>query len=192
MPLLEVRRGGGATEDAQERLRIAFVLGNQRTAAQDVEFAILQLVEIAVRALSQGINDPFTAMACIDRLGSAFSRLAQRSFPGPYRYDAGQRLRIIAPPVTFPGLVDAAFNPLRNYARTSLEVMARLLETIAIVASVTTRAPDRAALLQHADMIARGAAGSLTEAADKLSIDGRFQEVRRAIAVSAECAVPGG
>jgi uncharacterized membrane protein len=182
MPLLHAFPADRVPHDMQQRLQAAFVLGNQRTAAQDVEFAILQLVEIAARALSPGINDPFTAIACIDRLGSAFCRLAQRCFPGPCRYDDAQRLRIIAPAHTFSGLADAAFNPLRNYARTSADVTLRLLESIAVIASVATRPADRAALERHAGMIARGAAEALPEAADRQAVDARHHAVRQALA----------
>jgi uncharacterized membrane protein len=65
------------TDALVNQLNDAFVFGNQRTASQDVEFSFLQMVEIAVRALSPGINDPFTAIACVDRLGSALCRLAR-------------------------------------------------------------------------------------------------------------------
>lgn len=187
MPLLHAFPADRVPDDMQQRLQAAFVLGNQRTAAQDVEFAILQLVEIAARALSPGINDPFTAIACADRLASAFCQLAQRRFPGPCRYDDAQRLRIIAPAHTFSELADLAFNPLRNYARTSVEVTLRLLESIAVVASVATRPADRAALERHAGMIARGAAEALPEAADRQAVDARHHAVRQALAGRTGC-----
>ncbi|WP_341303661.1 DUF2254 family protein [Pseudomonas sp. TMP25] len=58
--MLMVWPGGRVTETLAGKLSAAFVLGNQRSAAQDVEFYLQQLVEIAVRALSSGINDPFS------------------------------------------------------------------------------------------------------------------------------------
>jgi len=95
--------GDRVTEEFAARVNSAFALGNQRTSAQDVEFAVHQLVEIAVRALSPGINDPFTAYACVDRLGSALCRLVQREMPSPYRFDGQGRLRVIVAAFTFPG-----------------------------------------------------------------------------------------
>lgn len=181
-PLLHAFTAERVPEDMQQRLQAAFVLGNQRTAAQDIEFAILQLVEIAARALSPGLNDPCTAIACIDRLGSAFCRQAQRRFPGPYRYDDADRLRIIATPRTFSGLADVAFNPLRNYARAHVEVTVRLLESIAVIASVATRRADRATLERHADMIARRAAEAMPEEADRRAVNVRLHAVRQALA----------
>lgn len=100
-----------------DRINDAFILGKERTEQQDVEFPIAQLVEIALRAISPAVNDPFTAIRCIDRLSAGLSRLAQRDFPSPYRYDQDNNLRAIAQGVTFAGLTDAAFNQIRQYGR---------------------------------------------------------------------------
>lgn len=166
--------GARVTPDILEQVQSAFVLGNQRSAAQDVEFAILQLVEIAVRALSPGINDPFTAIACVDRLGSALSRLAQRTLPLTHRVDQQGRLRVIALVTDFTGFADAALNQLRQYARTNVDVTLRLLETIAVVAPFTHRASDVAALRRHADMIVRGA-DAFAEPEDQRAVAARYQ-----------------
>ena len=159
----------------------AFVLGSQRTDAQDIEFAVHQLVEIAVRALSPGVNDPFTAIACVDRLGSALSRLARRDPPSPCRYDEQKRLRIVAPPATFPAIVDAAFNQIRQYSRSSAAMAIRLLDTIGAVAAAVHRHEDRDALRRHADMIARGAREGLPEAGDRRAAEERYQAALRVL-----------
>ena len=118
---------------------------SQRTAFQDVEFTVDQLVEVAVRALSPGINDPFTAIACIDRLGEGLCRLAGRSMPSPFRCDEEGRLRVVARPTTFESVANAAFHQIRQYGRTSAAVLIRLLETFEMVAEQTHREEDRAA-----------------------------------------------
>ena len=79
-----------------------------------VLLAVDQLVEIAVRALSPGIHDPFTAMACIDRLGIALAHAAQRESPSPYRFDETGQLYLVVPPLTYAMLADAAFDPIRE------------------------------------------------------------------------------
>ena len=109
-PLVMVWPGEQASDAFASRVNSAFATGDQRTAAQDMEFSVHQLVEIAVRALSPGINDPFTAVVCVDRLGSALSRLAQRDMPSPYRLDEHHRLRVVTVPVSFAEIVDTAFN----------------------------------------------------------------------------------
>jgi len=149
--------GSRVTDRVTHRVRSLFVLGHQRTPDQDIEFGVNQLVEIAVRALSPGLNDPFTAITCVDQLGSVLCRLATRDMPSHYRYDHENRLRVIAPANTFPEFTDAAFNQLRQHSRSSVAVTIRLLETIAVVAGSAHRAEDRTRLLQHAEMIALGA-----------------------------------
>jgi uncharacterized membrane protein len=180
-PLVTVWPGDRVTEPLERRINAAFTVGHQRTAAQDIEFAIHQLVEIAVRALSPGINDPFTAITCVDRLGSALRRLAQREMPSPFRLDAQDRLRVVVPAVTFAEIVDASFGPIRQYARSSAVVTIRLLETIAVIAGATHRLSDRAALLRQAEMIVRGARQALAEDDDRREVEERYRDVSRAL-----------
>ncbi len=180
-PLVTVWPGDRVTEPLEERINSAFILGHQRTAAQDIEFPIHQLVEIAVRALSPGINDPFTAITCVDRLGSALHRLAQREMPSQFRLDEQDRLRVIVPAVTFPEIVDASFGPIRQYARSSAVVTIRLLESIAVIAGATHRPTDRAALLRQAEMIVRGAREALPEDRDRQAAEECYRDASRAL-----------
>lgn len=175
-PLARIWPGHKVTEQMIECVNAAFALGNQRTSGQDIEFAVNQLVEIAVRALSPGINDPFTAMTCVDRLGSALCRLAQQDMPSPYRYDNQDQLRIITPVFTFPDITDAAFNQIRQYSRSSAAVTIRLLETLAEIAKSAYRPEDCHALLKHANMIVSGIS-ALPEDADRQAVKERFQSV---------------
>jgi uncharacterized membrane protein len=185
-PLALVWPGNRVTDQLMERVNSAFVLGNQRTSGQDIEFAVNQLVEIAVRALSPGVNDPFTAMTCVDHLGSALCRLAQRDMPSPYRHDSQDQLRVITPVFTFPDVTDAAFNQIRQYGRSSTAVTIRLLETIAEVARFAQRPEDRAALLRHARMIVRGAGGGLPEEKDRQKVAERFQSAHHLLSRPAD------
>jgi uncharacterized membrane protein len=178
-PLALVWPGSRVTDQLKERITAAFALGSQRTAGQGIEFAVNQLVEIAIRALSPGVNDPFTAITCVDHLGSALCRFAQRDMPSLYRHDTQDRLRLITPVLTFPDVTDAAFNQIRQYGRTSTAVAIRLLETIAEVARSVHRPEDRAALLKHAKMIAQGARGGLVEDEDRQELEERFQSANR-------------
>jgi uncharacterized membrane protein len=88
---------------------------------------------------------------------------------------------VIVPAVTFPGIVDAAFNQIRQYARSSAAVTIRLLETIAVIAGATHRPEDRAALHRHAEMISRGAREGLPEDGDRREVEERYQVAIRAL-----------
>ncbi len=164
-----------------EQINGAFVLGLQRTDQQDVEFSINQLVEIAARALSPGINDPFTAVRCIDQLSAALCHLVQKEIPSAYRYDDEDKLRVIAEPVTFVDALDAAFNQIRQYGQTSVAVTMRLLEAIAIIVPFTHTKVDRTALLRHANMIERGSHEGISEELDQKDVKERYLAAVKAI-----------
>jgi uncharacterized membrane protein len=174
-PLAMVWPGERVTDQFVAQMNSAFVLGIQRTPAQDIEFSVDQLVEVAARALSTGVNDPFTAIACVDRLGSALAHLARRAMPSPYRFDEQNRLRVVAHQIAFAEILDAAFNQIRQDSRSNAALSIRLLETIATIARATHRPEDRAALHRHAEMIASGAREGLTEAGDRRAVHERYQ-----------------
>lgn len=174
-PLAMVWPENRLSDTIKERIHTAFALGSQRTPGQDIEFSVNQLVEIAVRALSPGVNDPFTAITCVDHLGSALCRLAQRALPSPYRHDSQDQLRLIAPVVTFAEMTDAAFNQIRQYGRSSAAVTLRMLDMIAVIAEFANRPEERAALLRHAEMISRGARDGLPEAEDRGAVEKAYQ-----------------
>ncbi len=173
--------GEQVTKKLTQQINDAFILGRERTEQQDVEFPINQLVEIACRAISPGINDPFTAIRCIDQLSVGLSHLAEKEFPSPYRYDDDHNLRVIVEPVTFAGLADAAFNQIRQYGSTDVAVILRLLEAIAAIAEHTHRQKDQAVLLRHAQMIERGSHEGVTEDNDQKDIAERYYRVLQAL-----------
>ncbi|MEZ5475081.1 MAG: DUF2254 domain-containing protein [Steroidobacteraceae bacterium] len=184
-PLARVWPPDRVADDIADKINGALVFGNQRTPGQDIEFSVQQLVEIAVRALSPGINDPFTAITCIDRLGSALYCLAGRELPSPYRLDEQQRLRLVLPQMTFAGVADAAFNQIRQHAHSSVAVTIRLLEAVAVVASTTCRDEDRAVLQRHADMVVRGARADLAERNDLAVVTERYDTVSKELVEAA-------
>jgi len=106
------------------------ILGAYRTPVQDPEFAIHQLVEVALRALSPGINDPYTAITCIDKLNSVLCGLTQRVFPAKQHYDKTGILRVIDKVLTFTCIATAAFDQIRQQANNNVAVTIRLLESL--------------------------------------------------------------
>jgi uncharacterized membrane protein len=107
-------------------------------------------VDLALRALSPGVNDPATARACLDRLEQALCRLAGREMPSACRYDDTRTLRVIAPPVTLAHMADVAFAEIARAGRSSVSVMCRLLDAIREIALCVRRADERRALARHA------------------------------------------
>jgi len=165
--LVTVWPGDKVDQKLSKKINAIIIVGPERTLEQDVEFAISQLVEIAVRALSPGINDPITAITCIDWLGAVLCRLADRKMPPSHRYDEHNRLRVICKPFTFEGMTNAAFNMIRQNSHSVAAVSIRLLETIATIAAQTHQQAHREALLRHAAMVANGCNGSLSADDDR-------------------------
>lgn len=124
--LIRVCSSNPLAREAIHALRGAFVVGSERTPDQDLEFSIRRIVEITQRALSTGINDPTTALYCIDRLREAFVRLAGRDMPSSRRLDEGGHLRIVAMPVSFESLAFASFAAVAHYAGSDADVLESL------------------------------------------------------------------
>lgn len=170
------------TDDAlARRLRQCFTIQTQRSMAQDAEFAVDQLVDIAVRALSSGVNDPTTAMQCIDRLGACMSRLGERQFPSPYRLDERGALRMIVRRQGIERYLDAAFNQIRQNSKDKLSVMIRMLESFERIANHMKHEKGRARLAEHACMVHEQAKAAATAPLDRNTLEQRYQEVRRAL-----------
>ena len=142
------------------------ICGVQRTQEQDLEFSVHQLVEVAVRALSPGVNDPFTCIQCLDHLSALLCQLVGRKFPSPYRYDKDQALRIIAPPVTFSIIIDAAFDQIRQHGKGNVAVTIRLLEGLGRIAECAEDNQRRQAIFRHVELIQRGSRKTLQDNAD--------------------------
>ena len=180
-------RGG---PELSEKVNATFMCGRRNTPEQDVEYAVRQMVEIAVRALSPGVNDPFTAINCIDALGSGLCFVARHGLPGPHHYGRDGKLRLVAPVTTFPGLTDAAFNQIRQYGRASVAVTIRLLEVIAECAQQMRTDEQRRALLQHAEMVYAETQETITGTRDRAAVQARWEAAVRAL--GAERGTPHG
>ncbi|MFZ0614478.1 MAG: DUF2254 domain-containing protein [Desulfobacterales bacterium] len=179
--LVTVWPGDVVDENLSKKIHANFIVGSERTLDQDVEFAISQLVEIAVRALSPGINDPITAITCIDWLGAILCQLANLRLPPSHRHDEQGRLRVISKTHTFEGLVDAAFNMIRQNSETVAAVSIHLLETIVTVADQTVRKKDRTVLLRHAAMVADGCRKNLSADEDRSDLERQYKAAVKAL-----------
>ena len=153
-PVIELSGTDPLADDDAQRLRGWVSLAPQRTVEQDAAFGLQQLVDVALKALSPGINDPTTACMCIDRLGALLAQLASRRIPDPYRMVQG-RLRVIAPAPDFAGLLKLAFDPVVAHSRGDLQVLSRLLDALGFVRHATADLQRHACLASAARNIYR-------------------------------------
>jgi uncharacterized membrane protein len=179
----------GAAADVARSLEQAHVTGAHRTLTQDLAFAIDQLVEIAIRALSPAVNDTFSAMTCIDWLGSGLCKITVEWNPSRYHYDDEGRLRLISAEVSYERLVERAFDKIRQSGRGMPAVMIRQLDAIARIVQYAQRPEQRAALLVQADMIRRSSEESVPEPLDRDDVRRRYDRVLDLAAPSGVSAV---
>jgi uncharacterized membrane protein len=160
----QVWPAGRVDERLDEQIRRAFRLGNQRTPTQDVECAVNQPVEMAVRAMSPAINDPFTAMTCLDHIGEGLALFIRQGEQSPNIHDRDGQLRLVFEPVTFDELLSAAFDMLRHASCDNASVLLHMLEVIDAVGQETKSPEARQKLLRHVGLIqAESQAGELIE-----------------------------
>ena len=168
-------------QDAAAAIRAATVVGAERVSAGDLEYSVRQLVEVGVRALSPGINDPHTAMSVLDRLGAALCDAAPLHLASGVTEQDGRPVLAI-PAIDYGGLTDAMFHMLRQNAAGSTAVLAHQLDVLIAVAGCERR-PDRLAELQrHADLVLGDAERDVSAPADLEDVrlrHRRFDAVRR-------------
>jgi uncharacterized membrane protein len=87
-------------------------------------------VELAQRSLSPGINDPTTALYCIDRLGQVLGRLADRDIPSPMRLDQSGQLRVLTEVFDLGDITCRAFAAIARYGMTDADVVTQLAQTL--------------------------------------------------------------
>lgn len=169
---------GRMDERIAASIREAFVVGAERSPAQDLEFGLRQLVEIGLRALSSGINDPFTAIAVVDRLAVALEDILHRTPQVSLLRDEAGVARILADRSTTEGLVDAAFDALREAASRSPAVLIRLADMLGQLAPSLMRRDDVMAVLGQLDKVAGTTGASGLPPTDQQAILRRVAEAR--------------
>lgn len=113
-----------------EVLESTIVIGTSRTPVQDIEYPIRQLVEIALRALSPGINDPYTACAVIDRVAGSIAKIIAGGAQQSRWCDVDEVIRLIVPTTQFDGILDTAFNEIRQAGASQQSILIRLADRL--------------------------------------------------------------
>jgi len=133
--LFRVSPGERLNPERARQLLSTFDMGPTRTMQQDVEFGVVQIVDIALRAISPAVNDPSTAISCIDQLGRILIRFVSRKPPVSLLCDPPHVVRVIVPWIGIEGLLDTAFEQIRHYSASDIAVSLRLLRALDDIAS---------------------------------------------------------
>lgn len=139
------------TDDCRRDILASIATGGRRTPADDMLFLVDELVEITARALSPSVNDPFTAVNCIDWIGAALAALARRQTPDPLRTDEDNKLRVVAEPLGFAAYLNLSLGAVREYVAADKIAAVHFLLTIELVARHCRRKDDLRALKREAE-----------------------------------------
>lgn len=167
-------------EDRQKEVREAFVLDRERSIFQDPLFGVRQMVDIAVKALSPGINDPTTAEQSLANLGDVVARLLVREIPSSLRRTDGGSLYLFNRP-GFPVYVDASFSQIRRAARRNVQVTLYLLGRLGELARRVPTSERAAPFRQQVEEILAALDSSDFTPADRRALGDQAREVLAAL-----------
>jgi uncharacterized membrane protein len=170
--------------DVMAALQRAHVAGPQRTLTQDPVFPIDQLVEIAVRALSPAVNDPFTALTCIDWLTDGLCRISERELPGGVHRDAGGRIRLVEPSPDYARIVNRASDKIRQASREMPAVAIRQVDGLTKVVAYTRTDAQRQVLARQAERILRASEEAIPDPDDRQDVRNRHAAFAAAVALA--------
>jgi len=164
------RTGGGPPPDlhalAQE-LHHAVQIGPERTLQQDTMFGVRQLEDMALRALSPAINDPYTAVQALDRLSALLCRLAERALGDELCAGPDGTLRAVARGAVFADYLELTCAQVRRYGAAEPAVSLALLRLLGKVAVAAAEAPERlAAVRGQARLVLADAEAKVAQPAD--------------------------
>jgi uncharacterized membrane protein len=178
---VHVRARRPPAEETLAKVRKAFVIGEERTPAQDLEHGLRQLVEIALRALSAGINDPYTAVAVIDHLGAALAEIFAHSLPARALADEHGTVRVMANRSDPQGLLSAAFDQIRQAGQGQPEILMRMASIIGDLGAAAPTMDIRAALRDHLDKLRESVETVRLTRADAQATQAAIEAAREAI-----------
>jgi uncharacterized membrane protein len=184
VPLLRVHKGERLSPEKPSEIRGAFDFGPTRTLQQDVEFGVLQIVDIALKAISPAVNDPTTAICCVDQLSRILIRFASRELPQLLLYDPPGALRVSLPRIGLDRLLDSAFEQIRLYSKADIAVSLRLLRALGDIAITIPDPACRQMLVGRGKRIVTGCAERLGEEELRV-LSVRLAEVERLVGIVA-------
>ena len=166
-----------AADAVTRSLERAHLTGPYRTLAQDLSFAVDQLVEIAIRALSPAVNDTFTALTCIDWLGESLCKIAAEWSPTQIHRDQAGHVRLISAAIGYQRIVERAYEKIRQASRGMPAVMIRQLDALEKVMEYTTTSAQRDVLIEQARRIQTANTESVPEPADRADVSRSYEAV---------------
>ncbi len=172
---------------AETRLRQAIEVARERTFEQDPKYPLRLLVDIAIKALSPAINDPTTAVQAIDQIEDLLRRLGRRALDAGCANDHQGQLRLVFPTPTWEDYLTLAFDEIRQYGASSVQVMRRLRAALIGLADSVTEAERKEAVQHYLSHLKLVVEHSVLDAEDQVMA---LQEDRQGLGLSRRRAEP--
>ena len=183
VPLMTVSKGHKISPAHVVELLGTFDIGPTRTLQQDIEYGILQIVDIALKAISPAVNDPSTAISCVDQLSRILIRFASREPPESLLYDPPGTVRVHIPWLGFDRLVESSFEQIRLYAKSDVAVNLRILRALGDIAATVS---DPAVCRTLAERGRRTVAGCAEQLGDQEMIEVRARQAALESSIAAD------
>jgi uncharacterized membrane protein len=179
-PLVLVSPASALKKELQDAIEGTFDIGETRTLQQDVEFGIRQIVDIALKAISPAVNDPSTAVTCLDHLGRILGYLAKRKISSPALRNENKELCLLVKRPTFQSCLDLAFNQIRQYGKTDLAVSLRMLRSLTQIAYITKDSSHHKRIWHHGQLICKALADAFQDE-DLLEFEKRRESLEKIV-----------
>lgn len=154
-------------EDAYGKIRDAFAMGQEKTSYQNVLFLSDQLVEILARALSPGINDPFTAINCLHWFQSGL-QASMRGVPlSPYIRDKSGRVRLSVPVLHFEDVMNSIGYKIRPYVAKDVNVAREMALMLTNLLDNARNEPQKTLIRKHIQEFEDAVTEGLTSGVDR-------------------------
>lgn len=177
-PLVSLGDAQEPDEDTQKQVLAYFAVGGQRTLVQDAGYGIRQIVDVALKALSPGINDTTTAVSCTEHLSAIMARVSERRMPEVHRV-AGGKVRLIAVRLSFAGLLGEAFDQIRQNAGGNVATLGAIVAGLNVIAERTEDPDRRRAILAQLERVRDKAESTIEQPEDRAGLDESIAYLRR-------------
>jgi uncharacterized membrane protein len=159
----------------------AVVVGRKRSLHQDPEYAVAQILEIGLLAMSPAINDPLTTLRCVDALAAGLRDILQAPVYNRVHRDGQGQARVFEKNTPPEQVLSLAFDPLRQATKNSVELTVRVLDAIASLAPFLNTPNQSLELRAQAELMVAGACSDAV-LRDRSAIEAAYLRARQALA----------
>jgi uncharacterized membrane protein len=156
----------GPKQIPERQLRAGIRLGAERTIEQDPLFSLRLLVDVADRALSPAVNDPYTAVQALDRIAQLLAVLARRDLGEAWQADRSGTIRLWYTTPRWDDYVLLAFSEIRGFGAGVMPIARRMRAVLSDLAALVP-GPRRAVLDAQVKLLDAAVARAYPEATER-------------------------